>query len=51
MWNGTAETLKARPAMMKTMPTTTPSETASPPAAPWAKIAPSSVKLVVPEKP
>jgi hypothetical protein len=46
MWNGTAETLKTRPARMKTRPITAPSA-----GGPAAKTLAMDTKLVVPAKP
>ena len=48
MWKGTAETLNARPAQMKTRPTIRPRLGSVSGA---AKISASDSKLVVPEKP
>ena len=51
MWKGTAEILKARPAVTKTMPIRAPSDSPSP-AADWAvKSSAKVVKEVVPVKP
>src|SRR5215469_10168610 len=47
IWNGTAETLKARPTTTKTRPITTPVEDAAPPATSWA----ISLNAVVPVNP
>jgi hypothetical protein len=46
MWKGTAETLKAMPAMTKTIPNSSPVETPSRPSAEW--IWPNRVEPVKP---
>ena len=51
MWKGTAEILKARPAVTKTMPTRVPSDSPSPTAACAEKSSARAVKEVVPVKP
>ncbi len=47
VWNGTAETLNAKPITMKRMPTTTMADGASPP----SSAAPISVRTVEPVTP
>jgi hypothetical protein len=51
MWKGTAEILKARPAITKTSPRISPTAGVSPAATMAAKISPRAGKLVDPAKP